>query len=758
MASVPRFHNPLVAGVALAIAASAAGARADGEFTAAEHRRQTIYHSPQRPGFTCWVGAWTMPGGDLMVCFTQATGPLMGRLRAPEDVQKKLNWPPAGQPGYDMTGLELRNVHLRSADAGKTWKRVSADPFRSCMNGVTGEAQTALPDGTVLRGVWGFYLPYDKGLPKTGYLERSADGTKTWGKPEVPLDPKKYSAWPKRIRLLRDGRLVVLLGVASVPAGSHTRAEFGKQVQPMLIVSADRGKTWKGPIPAAPKEQQGGWTEEFDVAELEGGDLLCVFRRASDTRRWQGLLRKAGDTWVAQKAAPSALAHSGHPELLATREGPVLHLATTGIHWTAGAGKTWQKLKVPGTAYYPRAVQSADSRILVFGHVGGDDPYGKVDQSIVMDSFRLRELVPVVNRKTLSADRIECERVALGEPDDYKPCVALLPGGELLLTAFHQHQKGKGKVLEQTLLFRSKDGGRTWSKPAKLDLLGREPYLTVLKDGTLFITGHLLANDVRNRHGYTHGYLHRSTDAGKTWQSIRIKSEGIKPGASNHSTRNVLQLADGTLLLGVDYDGGGGPYLVWRSRDNGKTWDKTGKCRPKDFKSKYGFFGGETWLWQARSGKLWALVRVDSNELPIKGRPIKSKDDQSDHFILFSSGDCGRTFDRVGDFGDYGEMYMSILRLRDKRLLLTFTVRDLAPLLGVRAVPGVETEDGFAFDFSKDRVMLDTHTPRGKSQGGGFGPTVQLADGTLVTSYSYRGPDDRTHLEVVRWRLPGVRK
>jgi hypothetical protein len=30
------------------------------------------------------------------------------------------------------------------------------------------------------------------------------------------------------------------------------------------------------------------------------------------------------------------------------------------------------------------------------------------------------------------------------------------------------------------------------------------------------------------------------------------------------------------------------------------------------FKSKYGFFDGETWLWQARSGKIWALIRVDS--------------------------------------------------------------------------------------------------------------------------------------------------
>jgi hypothetical protein len=113
----------------------------------------------------------------------------------------------------------------------------------------------------------------------------------------------------------------------------------------------------------------------------------------------------------------------------------------------------------------------------------------------------------VVNRKTLPTDKIECERIAVGEPDDYKPCVALLPNGELLLTAFHQYKKDSDKVLEQNLLFRSKDGGRAWSPPAALDLLGREPYLTVLQDGTLFLTGHLLAQDVRNKQGYTHGYL-----------------------------------------------------------------------------------------------------------------------------------------------------------------------------------------------------------------------------------------------------------
>lgn len=359
------------------------------DFAIAEHERRTIYHSPQSPGFTSWVGAWTMPDGSLMVGFTQATGPVEDRPQAPPEVRQKLNWPHAGNPGYDMTGLDLRNVYLRSEDAGMTWRQASADAFKSCMNGVTNEAATALSDGTILRGVFGFYLPYDAGIPGTGYVQRSLDGTKTWSRPEVPLDVAKYTTWPRRIRTLSDGRIVLLAGLVQAPAGSMTRAEIGQLVEPALLVSANQGRTWQGPVPAILADERGGWTEEFDVAELANGDLLCVFRRASDASRWQSTLKKSGESWRAEHAGPSSLPHSGQPELLATREGPILHLATSGIHSTSDGGQSWHKLDAPATAYYPRAVQAADGRIFVFAHVGSDDPYGKVDQSIVMDSFRL---------------------------------------------------------------------------------------------------------------------------------------------------------------------------------------------------------------------------------------------------------------------------------------------------------------------------------------------------------------------------------
>ncbi len=111
--------------------------------------------------------------------------------------------------------------------------------------------------------------------------------------------------------------------------------------------------------------------------------------------------------------------------------------------------------------------------------------------------------------------------------------------------------------------------------------------------------------------------------------------------------------------------------------------------------------------------------------------------------------------------GDYGTMYPSIVRLQDGRLLLTYTVRSLDLPLGVRAVVGEETEDGFSFSFEHDIMIIDGKTPEGNLSGGGFGNTIQLNDGTLVTPYSYRNADNpeatgtqSVHMEIARWRLP----
>lgn len=369
------------------------------KYAASDYTSATIYHSPQSPDFTCWTGTWFMPDRSLMVTFTQATGPFKDRPRTDSKTLAAFpGWPPDGNANYDMKGLDLRNVYLRSTDGGKSWKEVSADPFRSCMNHATSKAQVALNGGVIVRAVWGQYLPFDATFPKTGCLQWSSDGAKTWSGPGKPLlDPKRFTTYPTRLRLLRDGRLIVTGGLLRVPAGTLAANVNRPPIEPLLMVSSDHGKTWAKPVTVVPDPYRANWSgEEYDVAELPTGDLLCVFRTVDTTLktnrevRWQALLKKVGRSWTPQDAGPSVLGHSGHPELLTKQEGVVLHIATDGIYGTADAGKSWHALEGSrASRYYPRSVQGADGRIFIFSHVGGDDAYGAVDQSIRMDTFRL---------------------------------------------------------------------------------------------------------------------------------------------------------------------------------------------------------------------------------------------------------------------------------------------------------------------------------------------------------------------------------
>ncbi len=365
--------------------------------------------------------------------------------------------------------------------------------------------------------------------------------------------------------------------------------------------------------------------------------------------------------------------------------------------------------------------------------------------------------IEVRNPKKLSVNKIRCERIPLGKVDDYKPTIALLPSGELLLSMFSGRRLDNGKIAEQTVLYRSADGGKTWSQREEPDIAGREPALSVTRGGTVLLTTHLTGPDVRNKDGYTHSYLHRSEDGGRTWTSTRVEPKEFRPRTKGLMTRNVLQLADGTLILGVsEHIIKNCKSFVWRSEDDGKTWNERYEAAfdsvPKDY--PYTLFG-EAHLWQARSGRLYAILRVGAgNTWPLSGTTDPGNNDQSERMIVYTSKDLGRKWSKVDDLGGYGQMYMSLLDMGKDRLLLTFTQRAVEPPLGVRAVLGRQTTDGFEFDMKHDQIILDTKTSRGIASGGGFGPTVRLADGTLVTSYTYRDAKNLTHAEVVRWRLP----
>lgn len=392
-------------------------------YVAENFARKTIYHSPQTPGYTCWVGAWIMPDSSLMASFKQATGPLADRERAPPELLDRLGRVGRflkADPQRDFTGLALANIYLRSVDSGQTWEKAAENSYSGPIDRPVFEgSHIALAGGAILRAIDGSQLPLTPNLPRRVFFQRSGDLGKTWGEPEIPPEPRRpmddylgdYGDCVTRVRRLRDGRLLAT-GV-SRPAGPMPLDNKSKESGlPVLMFSSDEAKTWSAASVQLSADQQGsGVWNEWDCAEQATGELLAVFRRNDPENskkqvRWQGVFRKIGDAWRLERYEPSPLEHSGHPELLATREGIVLHIATEGIHWTSDAGATWQPVVFPDlgksfrpprspttlrTRYYPRSVQTASGRIYVFAHNGYDNAYGAFDQSIVMDTFELRK-------------------------------------------------------------------------------------------------------------------------------------------------------------------------------------------------------------------------------------------------------------------------------------------------------------------------------------------------------------------------------
>jgi len=123
--------------------------------------------------------------------------------------------------------------------------------------------------------------------------------------------------------------------------------------------------------------------------------------------------------------------------------------------------------------------------------------------------------------------------------------------------------------------------------------------------------------------------------------------------------------------------------------------------------------------------------------------------------MISESIDGGITWSPARDFGDYGQMYCRVLRLRDGRRLLTYTQRGVTWPLGLRAM--LSYDDGETWDFENDQIILEGFTPWGAPSGGAFGNTLELDDGTLVSCYSYMGSDSRVRIEVVRWKIPWSR-
>ena len=388
----------------------------------------TSFYNPGAIPYTAWTGLWKNPvDNSLWVAWTDSSG--TQSVFTPQWAKDAI-----GAPSYpaarDHWGLTNNTTYYRTTDR-VTWTQAFpnqgiADAMRtwnptvsSCSAAGTGsncptihpipftpQANIALDNGTIIRRVNGEDIGYDEVIKKTAFFQRLASGAgQTWSAPEYPLDPTACTCTIQisRINGLADGRLIAI--------GQKWAGYPRSGPAALLVMVADsNGNGWVEAL-AGPSSAEFA-ANEWDVTELLNGNLLAVFRTATNVGRKQAVLVKSGSTWTlaASAIATPPFTHSGHPEVIATSSGAVLSIATLdassqpGIWYLSNANAqanstAWTKLPFAtgstgtncvaagaqwncSTRHYPRAIEDCylgTCTIYVFSHSGADDDYWEVN-------------------------------------------------------------------------------------------------------------------------------------------------------------------------------------------------------------------------------------------------------------------------------------------------------------------------------------------------------------------------------------------
>mgnify|MGYP005839683303 CR=1 FL=1 len=341
------------------------------------------------------------------------------------------------------------------------------------------------------------------------------------------------------------------------------------------------------------------------------------------------------------------------------------------------------------------------------------------------------------------------------------PCIARRRSGELVVSfrragsfSLEALRRGHYDHVDpgaRIALARSLDGGRSWELARLFDAFDPEcgeqdPSIAELADGTLAINffrwrvvppqeSHRLRCPARQQYDGSWAdvegpWLIRSRDGGRTWDGDPLPVASA-PLLRAGTTDAVLQLADGTLLMGI-YGADCGSrvcraYAV-RSPDGGSTWGEPGliACDPA---GRISF--EEPALACTCQGRVIALLRT--------GEP--------GHYAYLhqaTSDDGGRTWSQPEPTPIWGHP-AHLLALADGRLLASYGYR--RPPYGVRAC--LSGDGGHTWDVAHEIVLRDD----GASRDVGYPASVELADGTLVTVYYIHGQDGIRHIAATRWRL-----
>ncbi|NLF72198.1 MAG: exo-alpha-sialidase [Candidatus Anammoximicrobium sp.] len=190
--------------------------------------------------------------------------------------------------GYSAVG---RALLTRSSDRGRSWSAAAVIVDQPQVDD-RNVALTVLANGDLLVA----YNTYDAARQSQAMTVRSADGGRSWSKPQ-PLDHTNTRTKSAAVTL-SNGHLLLPYYIAP---GSGALA----------ALSADSGATWSTVrIP----DTEGFVGDEWDVLEVEPGRLVGIFRNShpkTDGTFWKSESRDGGRTWSAPR--PTNVRSQRHP-------------------------------------------------------------------------------------------------------------------------------------------------------------------------------------------------------------------------------------------------------------------------------------------------------------------------------------------------------------------------------------------------------------------------------------------------------------
>ena len=201
------------------------------------------------------------------------------------------------------------------------------------------------------------------------------------------------------------------------------------------------------------------------------------------------------------------------------------------------------------------------------------------------------------------------QTLANGPIDDRDAGIVQMPDGEIVVTWFtsvayrtnvekdwpetdHRYwwkrhdEKISKEVRDESLgnwRMSSRDNGRTWSKPEKMQGVSQTPHGPILlRDGSLFQIGRQFAGSRQGEgeKGRTLISTWKSLDAGRTWTCLCPElpdMNGENDKAHQFHEPHAVELADGTLVAQIRYHGPDRCLRQSVSKDGGKTWTPMAK-------------------------------------------------------------------------------------------------------------------------------------------------------------------------------------